>query len=76
MHASDVTKTTFITERANYCYEVMPFGLKNVGATYQRLMDRIFSAQIGRCMDVYEDDMVVRSSDPNSHLKDLKEVFE
>lgn len=42
MYALDREKTAFITEKANFCYEVMPFGLKNAGATYQRLMDRIF----------------------------------
>jgi len=42
MHISDVDKMTFITESANYCYQVMPFRLKNAGATYQRLMDRVF----------------------------------
>nr|KYP41052.1 Transposon Ty3-I Gag-Pol polyprotein [Cajanus cajan] len=42
MHPRDEDKTTFVTESANYCYQVMPFGLKNAGATYQRLMDKIF----------------------------------
>ncbi|XP_017420406.2 uncharacterized protein LOC108330432 [Vigna angularis] len=75
MYGPDIEKTAFITEKANFCYEVMPFGLKNAGATYQRLMDRIFRDQIGRCMDVYVDDMVVRSADGEGHLKDLEEVF-
>ncbi|XP_017428574.1 uncharacterized protein LOC108336614 [Vigna angularis] len=75
MYAPDQSKTAFITERANYCYEVMPFGLKNAGATYQRLMDKVFHHQIGRCMDVYVDDMVIRSHSMEQHLQDLEEVF-
>nr|KYP64607.1 Transposon Ty3-I Gag-Pol polyprotein [Cajanus cajan] len=47
MHPSDEEKMAFITENANFCYQVMPFGLKNAGATYQRLMDRVFREQIG-----------------------------
>jgi len=42
MNPTDREKTGFITDNANFCYEVMPFGLKNAGATYQRLMDRMF----------------------------------
>ncbi|XP_014524276.1 uncharacterized protein K02A2.6-like [Vigna radiata var. radiata] len=76
MYVPDQEKTTFITEHANYCYEVMPFGLKNAGATYQRLMDKVFRDQIGRCMEVYVDDMVVKSSSHQQHLKDLAEVFQ
>ncbi|KOM40249.1 hypothetical protein LR48_Vigan04g044700 [Vigna angularis] len=53
----------------------MPFGLKNAGAAYQRLMDRVFSSQIGRCMEVYVDDMVVRSRSVEEHVRDLAEVF-
>lgn len=48
--------------RTNYCNRVMPFGLKNVGATYQRLMDKVVEEQIGRNMEVYVDDIVVKSS--------------
>ncbi|WVY97056.1 hypothetical protein V8G54_029207 [Vigna mungo] len=76
MYAPDRNHTAFITEQANYCYEVMPFGLKNAGATYQRLMDKIFHNQIGRCMEVYMDDMVVRSCSHQQHLRDLTDVFE
>nr|KYP48409.1 Retrovirus-related Pol polyprotein from transposon opus [Cajanus cajan] len=68
-------KTAFITETANYCYRVMPFGLKNAGATYQRLMNKIFQDQIGRCLEVYVDDMVVKSEDVSAHMCDLAEVF-
>ncbi|WVY91024.1 hypothetical protein V8G54_036538 [Vigna mungo] len=75
MHGPDKEKTAFLTDHANFYYEVMPFGLKNVGATYQRLVDRIFTEQLGRCMDVYVDDMVVRSADATKHLQDLEEVF-
>jgi len=47
MHSLDEDKTTFIGETSNYCYRVMPFGLKNVGATYQRLMDQILVSMLG-----------------------------
>ncbi|WVY94664.1 hypothetical protein V8G54_033752 [Vigna mungo] len=75
MYPPDSEKTAFITERATYCYDVMPFGLKNAGATYQRLMDKVFQQQIGPCMEVYVDDMVVRSRSVEEHAKDLEEVF-
>lgn len=76
MYQLDSEKTAFITERSTYCYTVMSFGLKNAGATYQRLMDKVFRNQIGRCMEVYVDDMVVRSRSVEAHNKDLEEVFE
>ena len=53
----------------------MSFGLKNVGATYQRLVNRMFSKQIGRNMEVYVDDMLVKSREELAHLDDLKETF-
>ena len=53
----------------------MPFGLKNAGATYQRLVNKIFSRQIGRNMEVYVDDMLVKSKEEDTHLDDLKETF-
>ena len=52
----------------------MPFGLKNAGATYQRLVNKMFSKQIGRNMEMYMDDMLVKSKEL-THLDDLKETF-
>ncbi|XP_020239374.1 uncharacterized protein LOC109818341 [Cajanus cajan] len=75
MHPQDEEKTAFITDSANYCYRVMPFGLKNAGATYQRLMDKIFRHQIGRNLEVYVDDMVFKSDDLGTYQSDLEEVF-
>ena len=65
----------FVTSQGLYCYKVMPFGLKNAGVTYQRLVNRIFSHQIGRNVEVYVDDMLVKSKDETNHLDDLKETF-
>jgi hypothetical protein len=62
MHPGDEEKTAFMTDRANFCYKVMPFGLKNAGATYQRLMDKVFKNEIGKTIEVYVDDMVVKSA--------------
>jgi len=75
MHPKDKLKTTFMTDEANYFYEFMPFGLKNAGATYQRLMDKVFKGLIGRNVKVYVDDVVVKSKPHNEHIQDLNEVF-
>jgi len=75
MAASDMNKTAFITDDANYFYRVIPFGLKNVGATYQRLMDKVFSHLMGQCVEVYVDDMVVKSPSHHQHAQDLSAVF-
>ena len=53
----------------------MPFGLKNVGATYQRLVNQMFSKQIGRNVEVYVDGMLVKSREEQNHLDDLEETF-
>uniref|UniRef100_A0A151UE88 Retrovirus-related Pol polyprotein from transposon 412 family n=1 Tax=Cajanus cajan TaxID=3821 RepID=A0A151UE88_CAJCA len=58
-----------------YSGRVMPFGLKNAGATYQRLMDKGFHQQIGRNMEVYVDDMVVKTTSATDHVSDLAEIF-
>lgn len=54
----------------------MPFGLKNAGATYQRLVNRIFKDKLGDTMEFYIDDMVVNSMKAEDHLRDLKEAFD
>jgi len=59
MHPRDECKTAFMTELSCYCYKAMLFGLKNVGATYQRLMDRVLAPILGRNVQAYVDDMVV-----------------
>ena len=75
MDEEDQEKTSFVTSQELYCYKVMPFGLKNIGATYQRLVNCMFSHQIGRNVEVYVDDMLVKSKDKANHLDDLKETF-
>ena len=75
MHPKDESKTAFMTETCSYCYKVMPFGLKNTGATYQRLMDKVLAPMLGRNVYAYVDDMVVASQDRAQHLADLEELF-
>jgi hypothetical protein len=75
MSELDEEKTSFITDRGLYCYNMMPFGLKNAGATYQRLVNRMFCDQIGRNVEVYVDDMLVKSRKATNHLVDLEETF-
>lgn len=72
----DQEKTSFITDREIYCYEVMPFGLKNARATYQRLVNKMFEKLIGKNMEVYIDDMLVKSVRAVKHVEDLEECFE
>ena len=75
MSPEDEDKTTFTTDHGMYCYKVMPFGLKNAGAIYQRLVNKIFSGLIGRTMEVYIDDMLVKSLKKENHVIDLREMF-
>ena len=75
MAKEDQEKTAFITSQGLYCYKVMPFGLKNAGATYQRLVNKMFGQQISRNMEVYVDDMLVKSKEELAHLDNLKETF-
>ncbi|RDY10137.1 Retrovirus-related Pol polyprotein, partial [Mucuna pruriens] len=72
MHPEDEDKTDFITDSGAFCYKVMPFGLKNVGTTYQRLMDKIFKDIMGNDVEVYVDDMVVKSGRGGDHCKALE----
>ena len=75
MDEDDQENTSFVTSQGLYCYKVMPFGLKNARATYQRLVNRMFFHQIGRNVEVYVDDMLVKRKDEANHLDDLKETF-
>jgi hypothetical protein len=75
MEEADQEKTAFITDRGLYCYKMMPFGLKNAGTTYQRLLKRMFQNQIGRNVEVYVDDLLVKSIRATRHIKDLRETF-
>ena len=65
----------FITSQGLYCYKVIPSRLKNVGANYQRLVNRMFSKQIERNIEVYVDNMLVKSKEESAHLDDLEETF-
>ena len=76
MNETDQEKTFFVTSQGLFCYEVMPFGLKNTGATYQRLVNHMFRPQIGRNVEVYVDDMLVKNLDEGKHLDDLQETFD
>ena len=71
MHPLDIKKTTFITPCRLYCYDVMPFGLKNAGATYQRLVTKIFRPLLGNIMEANIDDMLVKSKERLNHTKHL-----
>nr|ABG66296.1 retrotransposon protein, putative, Ty3-gypsy subclass [Oryza sativa Japonica Group] len=72
---SDCLKTSFITPFGAYCYITMPFGLKNAGATYQRMIQRCFSIQIGRNVEAYVDDIVVKTKQKDDLIADLEETF-
>ena len=75
MAEEDYEKTAFIMSQGLYCYKVMPFGLKNAGVTYHRLVNKMFNKQIGRNMEVYVDDMLIKSKEELAHLDDLRETF-
>ena len=76
MHRDDQEKTSFITDRGTYCYKVMPFGLKNAGASYQRLVNKMFAEQQGRTVKVYIDDMLVKSLKATDHIQHLRQCFD
>ncbi|GJS81460.1 reverse transcriptase domain-containing protein [Tanacetum coccineum] len=68
-------KTAFHTSQGVYCYTKMPFGLKNAGATYQRLVDNAFEGQVGRNLEVYVDDLVIKSHTEDELVRDIVETF-
>jgi hypothetical protein len=72
----DEEKTAFVTPYGVFCYQVMPFGLKNAGATYQRMMQNCLRSQIGRNIQVYIDDVVITTRKEESLISDLAETFD
>ena len=75
MVKKDEEKISFITDWETYCYKVVPFGLKNVGVTYQRMVDKVFAKKLDRNMEAYIDDMMVKSPSMADHVSDLQETF-
>ena len=75
MHIPDQEHTSFITDCGLYYYKVMPFGLKNVGATYQWLVNMMFKEQISKTLKVYVDDMLVKSKIASDHVAHLANTF-
>ncbi|GJS00908.1 reverse transcriptase domain-containing protein [Tanacetum coccineum] len=75
MAEEDEDKTAFYAGEGVFCYKKMPFGLKNAGATYQRLVDKVFSHQIGRNLKTYVDDIVIKSTSEKEMLKYIQETF-
>ncbi|XP_024182357.1 uncharacterized protein LOC112187701 [Rosa chinensis] len=75
MNPADEEHTAFTTDKGLYCYQVMPFGLKNAGATYQRLVNSMFVDVIGTIMEVYVDDMLVKSLTAEDHVTNVSIVF-
>ena len=76
MHPPDVEKTSFIMPHGLYCYNVMPFGLKNTGATYQRLVMKMFRPLLDNTMEVYIDDLLVKSKQRPDHVTHLQQAFD
>ena len=74
--SGDQEKITFVTLTRNYYYKVMHFGLKNAGSTYQRMMTKMFKSQLGKSIEVYIGDMVVKSKLVFQHMGDLRSIFE
>ena len=76
MNPDDRIHTVFITEKGLFCYRMMLFGLNNAGAIYQRLMTKMFTKQLGRIIEVYINDMVIKSRETDQHLRDIEECFQ
>ena len=75
MCPEDEDKMVFTKDLGLYCYKVMSFSLKNVGAIYQRLVNKAFANLIGKAMEVYIDDILVKSLQKENHVTDLREMF-
>ena len=75
MASEDMEKTTFLTMWGTFCYKVMPFGLKNAGATYQRAMVTLFHDMMQKEIKVYVDDMIAKSQGEDDHVVNLRKLF-
>jgi hypothetical protein len=75
MKESDKLATSFVTPFDMYCYTTMPFGLRNAGATYQRCMNHVFGEHIGRTVEAYVDDIVVKTRKASDLLSNLEVTF-
>jgi hypothetical protein len=75
LKVKDKDKTAFITPHGVYCYMAMPFSLKNAGATYQWCMQACLKEQISRNIEVYIDDIIIKTTKADSLLDDLHEIF-
>lgn len=75
MHPADEEDTTSIINKGLYCYKVIPFGLQNTGVTYQRLVNKMFAKQIGKTMEVYVNNMLVKSAKARQHIEHLGKMF-
>jgi hypothetical protein len=75
MKKSDQLATSFITPFGMYCYTTVPFGLRNAGTTYQRCMNHVFREHIGRTVEAYVDDIVVKTRKASDLLSDLETTF-
>lgn len=75
MHKGDGEKTSFHTQRGTFCYIKMSFGLKNARETYQRLANKVFEPHLRRSIELYVDDMVIRSRNDSCFLHDITETF-
>jgi len=71
----DQEKTSFVMDTGLYCYNIMPFGLKNAGATDQHLVNKVFETLIGKTIEVYMDHMITKSVKEADHVRDLEETF-
>ena len=76
MNPEDRIHTAFVTQKDLFFYRVTLFGLKNAGATYQHLMNKMFTKQLGKIIEVYIDDMVIKSKEADHHLRDIDECFQ
>ena len=76
MDEKHAEKTAFTTPWGTYCYRVMSFGLKNAGATYMRAMTTIFHDMMHKEVEVYVDDVIIKSRTQIDHVRDLRKFFE